>query len=718
MATTDALQDTDPRDVEAPRGRTSLLTMVLIVLNIAGLAAFAWLMYMDMLRQEKWARAVYLRHLALVGLPVDETEKLGASDTNPERAVEMMHSLDPPEIQAAYKKRGITPKGKFIDVKEVLSHNIRYPVEPDVLAEYFKDANKEGSVGKAVGSLKEELAFVKGKLPGDIDRVADEVAKKLADKDDKDKRQLVRDVLFPTAVEGWQIGKLELKLRAASGKELDNLIVEAAKRKMLYDILKPMEIFRPSEPDTDLYVDAKLSPSEREVKKPLLDRVTDLEGLPTSKLLELLDKRFDDVIAGTDWIDPGRKRDIAEKRRAITFLLLAISQVEVPGNLPAEAPKKDAGDKKDPKQPDDKKDKDDKDQGMVKFVDQDDPKKDGDDPKKDKDEPKKDKESEGEKPKKERPPRTFAFPETQLRVEVVCGMHNFNQACTDLTIVIDLMHKHLREAIVRDRGEYVFPIGGRVHDPTQFTEQLLKVMKSLRGSYTVWEKIEEGEQVKDGTPIKEENKIRYKKVMKELKLNFVREDEFKQDLEKRLKDVQGKVRSGEEVLKIVYDAMQQRVFLLESPEDTKYNNDLKQNPDKDKFPIEPMRAQFETHVIAVLNANADGFMTKHQAAIKRIQELAMQIEVRKRQYKELDKNYKEREFHIETRKTHEKEILDKLLKARAKTQALAKDLQRLQQQLFLAQVDLIGAHDYNIYLEQYLSDFERKMVKGKGGKGK
>jgi hypothetical protein len=711
MATTDALQDsdTDPRDIEKPRGRTSLLTMVLIVLNIAGLLAFAWLMYMDMLRQEKWARALYMRHLALIGLPVDETEKLGANDTNPERAVEVMHSLDPPEIQAAYKKRGITPKGKFIDVKEVLSHNIRYPIEPDVLRDYFKNAN----AGKPVGSLKEELGLVKGKLPGDIDRVAEEVAKKTADKDDKDKRQLVRDILFPTAVEGWQVGKLELQLRAASGKDLDKLIVEAVKRKMLYDILKPMEVFRPSEPDNELYVDAKLSPSERQVKKPPLDRITDLEGVPTSKLLELLDKRFDDVIAGTDWIDPNRKRDIAEKRRAITFLLLAISQVEVPGGLPAEAPTKEPGDKKDPKQPDDK--KDDKDKGMVKFVDQDDPVKKGpDDPEKEK----KEDGSVAEKPKKERPPRTFAFPEAQLRVEVVCGLHSFNQACTDLTIVLDIMHKHLREAILRDRGEAVFPIGGRIHDPAQFTEQLLKLMKSLRGSYTVWEKIEKGEEVKDGTPIKEENKVTYKKVMKELKLNFVREDEFKQDLEKRLKDVQGKVRGGEELLKIVYEAMQQRVFLLESPEDRKYNDDLKLNPDKDKSPIEPMRAQFETQVIAVLNGNADGFMVKHQAAIKRIQELAMQIEVRKRQYKELDKNYREREIHLETRKTHEKEVLDKLLKARAKTQALAKDLQRLQQQLFLAQVDLIGAHDYNIYLYEYLRDLELKMVKGKGGKGK
>jgi hypothetical protein len=708
MATTDALQDTDPRDVEAPRGRTSMLTMVLIVLNIAGLAAFAWLMYMDMLRQEKWTRAVYLRHLALVGLPVDETEKLGINDTNPERAVEMKHSFDPPEIQEAYKKRGINPEGKFIDVKEILNHNIRYPVEPDVLAEYFKNANKEGNVGKSVGSLKEELALVKGKLPGEIDRVADEVAKKIADKDDKAKRQLVRDILYPTAVEGWQIGKLELKLRAASGKELDNLIVDVAKRKVLYDILKPMEIFRPSEPDNDLYVDAKLSPSERQVKKPPLDRLTDLEGLPTSKLQELLDKRFEDVIAATDWIDPNRKRDIAEKRRAITFLLLAISQVEVPGRLPGEAAKKEPGEKKD------KEDKE-KDKGLVKFVDQDEqPKKGQDDEKKGKDGG----DTVSEKPKKERPPRTFAFPEAQLRLEVVCGMYNFNQACTDLTIVLDIMNKHMREAILRDRGEYVFPIGGRIFDPAQFTEQLLKVMKSLRSSYTVWEKIAEGEEIKDGTPIKEENKVKYKKVMKELKLNFVREDEFKQDLEKRLKDVQGKVRGSEEVLKIIYDAMQQRVILLESPEDIKYNKDLQQNPDKDKFPIEPMRAQFETQVIAVLNSNADGFMAKHQAAIKRIQELAMQIEVRKRQYKELDKNYTEREFHLETRKTHEKDILDKLQKTRAKTQALAKDLQRLQQQLFLAQVDLIGAHDYNLYLEQYLSDLERKMVKGKGGKGK
>src|SRR5262249_40365733 len=83
---------------------------------------------------------------------------------------------------------------------------------------------------------------------------------------------------------------------------------------------------------------------------------------------------------------------------------------------------------------------------------------------------------------KTRPPRNFAFSNTfpELRVEVVCGLYHFNQACTDLAIVIDIMEKEMVKSILRDRGDYLYPVGGRIHNPALFTTQLIDVMKKLK----------------------------------------------------------------------------------------------------------------------------------------------------------------------------------------------------------------------------------------------
>jgi hypothetical protein len=695
MATTDDFAEGDPRDVEAPRGRTSFLTIFLIVLNIGGIAAFASMLWLDMQRQDKWTRSLFLRHLALVGLPTDDRTTLGTNDTNPEHAAEMEHYLDPPAIKEAYAKRNLSPKGKFLEVKEVLRHQVRYPIDESLLKKYFELANQQGKVGDPVGSLKEELDRVKNKLPAEIDQVAADVAAKVKDKGDDVKKQLVRDILYPVANEGWQIGKLELALRETQGEKLDKLLVEAAKRKMLYDILKPMEIFRPvevlkpGENEPDAYEDTKVPLTQRIVKRPLVDRAWDLKDVPTEKLMELLNERLAQVIADTDPTDSTRKRTDAEKRRAITFLLLAISQVEVPGNpAPPEAPKE----KKDE---DNKGGKKDDQNDMVNFV-QDQPDKKDEKPEQPPEGGKPPETKKDEIPEKKRPPRNFAFTNfPELRVEVVCGLHHFNQACTDLSIVLDLMEKQMVQAIYRDRGDYLYPIRKRIYDPALFTRQLIAVMKEMPDKelkFKVWD-------------FKQDKAV--DTVVKLGGIRFTDEEGFKTALEAGLKAKQGNVQSSEELLEIIHEAMKNRVAILESPED-------------DKEKIEARLRQFEVAVDGLLYAQSVGFTEKYQAAIKRIQDMQALIEVRKRELRENLALNKERAALLETRKQHEFDVFNKLLKDREETWRLAKELKRLQQELFLAQVDLVGAHDYNLYLENHLRQVERKMLEKekKGGKGK
>ena len=68
-----------------------------------------------------------------------------------------------------------------------------------------------------------------------------------------------------------------------------------------------------------------------------------------------------------------------------------------------------------------------------------------------------------------------------------------------------------------------------------------------------------------------------------------------------------------------------------------------------------------------------------------------------------------RDALLNERQAQEKAILKLLIDARTETRRLAVDLQTLQQELFIAQVNLAGAHLYNLYLDDYLRKVERKM---------
>src|SRR5262245_55344899 len=157
MATTDDTDDIDPRDVEQPRGHTSLLTVLMILLNMGGLVGFAFLLIADLNQRQAYAKAVYLRQLSLRGLPLDDAD-LGTYAIG---GAEQVQYLDPPLLKAAYKERqGKDPAGKFLETREILKHNIRYPIPDDMLQQYFKEAKQNDPVG----TLKDELKRVKDKL--------------------------------------------------------------------------------------------------------------------------------------------------------------------------------------------------------------------------------------------------------------------------------------------------------------------------------------------------------------------------------------------------------------------------------------------------------------------------------------------------------------------------------------------------------------------------
>jgi hypothetical protein len=536
-----------PLTEEKPRGKTSLPTIALIVLNLFAALGFGALLYVDMGRRQAWAKAVLARDLAIVGLPVDDKDI--RLSTNPDGTTASAQDLDPPLIKDAYKARGGKLNDRFMQVREIFGVDIRpADLDQEILAKFFAD----GQGGSPVSTLQEEVKRVKDKLPAEIDTVAQSAANKVKDKSSEEKQALLRRVLFPLCSEGWQLDELEKKIQEKrTPKQDEDFLVSALKRRMWFDVLKPLEVFRPSAKSGE----GEKAAGEAKDKKSVVDRAGNPDEISVDELKKHFVKRCDDALAGKDWIDGTIKRDNAEKRRYVAFLLAAVSRIEIPGADPTEqkAPVEQGAKK------------------AAKVA-------------------KKEAGGEGEeepkaaeqpaaKAEKQRPTLQLAFPAAERRAEVVCGLQAFDQACEDLALVTEIVTNQTIAAIYRDLGHFRYPADSTVY------------------------------------------------------------------------------------------------------------------------------------------SNANGFLAKYDMAVRRVQELAMLVARHERQYAELSGIHDQNAKLLESRVAQEKDTVEKLFEARAFTRQLARDLKNLQDQLFVAQTNLRGAHEYIQYLADRLQAAERNGAKSKGGPG-
>src|SRR5579862_4257948 len=97
MADTDTIETVETPKEGKLRGRTSWLTTLLVVFNLLAVLGFGALLYMDLVKRQAWAKAVVLRDLATVGLPIDDKDS--KFSTNPEAGTQPRHDLDPPSIK-------------------------------------------------------------------------------------------------------------------------------------------------------------------------------------------------------------------------------------------------------------------------------------------------------------------------------------------------------------------------------------------------------------------------------------------------------------------------------------------------------------------------------------------------------------------------------------------------------------------------------------------
>jgi hypothetical protein len=290
------------------RGKNTPLTIALCVLNVLAAVGFAYLLVLDYQKRQEWSHAVFMNELFIEGLPLKEEDN-GPSAS---RVTMPRQHLESKQISDVFTLRGGRGGGEFWAVDEDLPNRIAAKsLTPAILKQYF------GSLGAPVATLEEEIKRLKGKVPADIGNVAGEVAEAFKGKNDVAKRQFATALLLPLANDVYQVEKLNTKLKAAKGAELDSLLDDAVQRRLLVDILAPCEIYRPGE-----------------VSKPLIEKVADLDAFKIDQLKALLQKRFDVAIAdkfdgsvhqGPDW--DGEKRLSWEKRQTIGFLLLAIANL-------------------------------------------------------------------------------------------------------------------------------------------------------------------------------------------------------------------------------------------------------------------------------------------------------------------------------------------------------------------------------------------------------
>ena len=362
--------DEDEKSVDegpaAPPAKTSKAVIVLILLNFIAAPTFLVFAYLDYMVRLQYSYRTMLNYVQVRGLPLKSEDDAGSlsNETRP------LIVLTPDQLKAEFNKRpGVKRTNEqFAPFEETLEKRIPFQLRPrDMSPELLRDVF-QFHPEEAVATLDAEIDLLKTSLPSKIEAAAEEVKQTLAKKtdnekraivrkalspftwdsaqakkleakldeakgaelDDEVKRTLVRNVLFTIAWDVWQVKKLDDRLKEAKGADLDSLLDDAVQRRIYYDILAPINVFRPGEiKDFKNYKIEKLS----DLKTYSLDKVK--EFMQDRLAAAVADKFNPDVHLGEYWSKENPSpdamtRDSIEKRQKIAFIMFTLSQVTVP----------------------------------------------------------------------------------------------------------------------------------------------------------------------------------------------------------------------------------------------------------------------------------------------------------------------------------------------------------------------------------------------------
>jgi hypothetical protein len=694
---------------ENPAPRTPVFTVILCVLNLAAVLAVGFLLLKDIAARNHWAYIVFQHDLAIQGLPLEEEENR-PSDT----PLTARLTLEPRWLQEAYKQRERSAKPfpeneQFRQVEfnpqPIRPSELREPngTPKKVLEEAFKEAGKP-----VVATLDQEIQNLEKTLPETIQAAVAGAGKGLAK--DEDKRNLLRSYLLPLvhlredsaeAAKGAKAAKdddaeedpkaprspkevkwrevvdpilqLNWAIESTSGEALDKLIVDAARRKMLVDILKRLEAFRPYNPDETLALlnqaAAVYAVEEGEPvagKKPAKDKVALTPArykVKTEDLADLLAKRVKETIADKNW--EGQSRHGLEKRRSVAFLLYTLSRMRKTGpftiNGVVLGEVRDLGLPIPPKAQETLKDLLGKsfespaelNKALLesKFL------------------------QELEKALPGEGPRYLAALYDRAReplysparAEVISGVREFTRAAETTALVVDRFQEEEKRAIQLDRGDGRYSLDYHVHDPKLLATRLLRLLKRMNVAVP-----------NPKTPRAATEKL-FTDHLTDPKLDKLAADE--------------KEAGNVKVLRAVKGLLDKQGIKVANPKD----------PD-----AKLKEAEFDLAVLRLTDTRSPGYLVRHHELVTLIRDLAARVREKEKRLTEL-KAQKEA-LDVEYKKTREPyraDVAKEVVALRAKTRALADDVLRYTQEIFRAQVELADADRYNQALEREIRRLEQ-----------
>lgn len=314
--------DAEPPDAEeaqapekpTPKPKITGLTLTLCILNVAAVFGFVFLLILDYSKRQAYTYAAYQNEFYAigVGLKEDRDGVTAGVETFPRQ------KLTPETLKDAYTKRGgASVSEPFAPVEDGLRYHVYG--ESEQIKELVKD------LGTA-GSIEEEMARIKGGLFNQIETVAQDLTKIMEKADDAAKKAQVAMLLYPLCFNPMQVEKLEAKIKNAKGNMVTALLEDAIQRRILTDILLPVEMYRPGESEPN--------------KLAILEKAADKDEVSLDTLRDLMKSRLDEAAAakydpkvhyGKDW--EGVARWTPEKRQNAAFLLvsLAYANKHLPG---------------------------------------------------------------------------------------------------------------------------------------------------------------------------------------------------------------------------------------------------------------------------------------------------------------------------------------------------------------------------------------------------
>ncbi len=267
-------EDEEVEEVEKPpRAKTPVFTIVLLVLNLLTVPFFLLFLGADYTARNQWSYAVFMNRLAAVGLPfADEEDAAPAAYINRPRL-----RIDSDALKKIYSSRPKVPgtpgvNEPFVPV-DTIDEPVDFRIRPSQIDGRVKNDLFRG-VGQPVGTLNEEVARLKNEAPTKIEQAATQYAG-----EQKDKKTAVERLLLPMAWSTRQVDQLQQRIDAASKDpaKLDELLKDAAERRMLTDVLAPLNIYHPDEGVTLADLPNREKKEKGEYKKFIVEKVADID---------------------------------------------------------------------------------------------------------------------------------------------------------------------------------------------------------------------------------------------------------------------------------------------------------------------------------------------------------------------------------------------------------------------------------------------------------